>query len=91
MYLCMLINIIHFEETIQVEINFWYSQYFQRRSTVVYLKFDYFKQPSSEIWLFETAIIGSYVHIYINVRGKYFLKLLINRYFSQTLNNTQNK
>ena len=51
------------------------------------MKIDCFEQPSLEFWLFWTAIIGSFVRIYVNVRGKYFLKLLINIYFNNSLNN----
>ena len=35
------------------------------------------------------TIIGSFVHIYVNVHGKYFLKVLINIYFNNILNKKQ--
>ena len=43
---------------------------FQRRTTVVYLKLNYFERPSLAVLLIEMSVIGSYVRIYINVRGK---------------------
>ena len=56
--------------------------------------------PVFEIWLFWmgvigsftflTAAIGSSVLIYLNLLGKYFLKVLINIYFNNSLNNKQN-
>ena len=55
----------------------------------MYLKFDFFEQPSSAVGLFFTTIIGSFVRIDVNVRGKYFLKVLINIYFNDILNNKQ--
>ena len=61
--------IIRCEVKLSVKINFQYLQYFQRRTTVLYLKFDCFERPSSAVWLFLTAIIGSYICIYLNVRG----------------------
>ena len=58
-YLCLIIYIIPCEETISVTRNVLYSQYFQRRASVVYLNFDYLngrhqnvdclKRPSLEL------------------------------------------
>ena len=56
----------------------------------MYSKFDYFERPSSAFGLFLKAIIGSFVSMYVNVRGKYFLKVLINIYCDNSLNNKQN-
>ena len=71
--LCMVIYIIVGEEMISVIRTSGYLQYFQRSTTVVYLKFDCFKQPSLSVWLFKTAIIGSYVHIYPMCESTYTL------------------
>ena len=46
LYLCVVVNIIRCEEMISVTIIFLYSQYYQRRTTVVYLKFDCFEGPT---------------------------------------------
>ena len=51
----------------------------------MYLEFDCFERPSLSVRLFETAIIDSYIRIYVNVRGKSFLKALINIYFNKSL------
>ena len=48
-YTCMNIYIICYEETMPGTRNFVYSQYFQRSTTVMYLKFDYFEFLSSAV------------------------------------------
>ena len=49
LYLCMLIFIVCREETISITRNVLCLQYFQRRTTVLYLKFDYL---NGRHWLF---------------------------------------
>ena len=53
----------------------------------MYLKFDCFEQPVLVVWMFKTAFIGSYLLIHVNVRGKFFLDVLISIYVNDSLNN----
>ena len=51
----------------------------------MYLKFNCFERLSLSVWLFSKAIIGSFLWIYVNARGKYILKVLINTHFNNSL------
>ena len=68
---------MRFEETISDTRLFWYSQYLQKRKSVVYFKFDCFELPSSAVCLFKTAIIGSFVRVYVNLHSEYLLNVSI--------------
>ena len=53
------------------------------------MKFDCFEWSSSSVWLFWIVVIGGLVRKYVNGCGKYILKVLINLYFNNILNNKQ--
>ena len=59
---------------ISVTISVQYYKYCQSRTSVIYLKFDCFKWPYLAVGLFLTYSIGSFILLYENARGKYFLE-----------------